>query len=784
VKMFRTSKLAFSVMLITGMLFGQNAYGETNMKVEPETQKEQSKVEIPELRTENTKTYKTDQPGVYVRKVFNEQTHYQSEDGQFYEIVTDLTDDSLLDSVNDKKVSSNSSKKFKELKKNKEVVRKEGKSQIQVTDGFFHPLHVPFNAELPKNIIKGYSIGKGKDFLSFIPQNANSSKGSYDSSQPNTILYENAWESTHIKLSITSTGVKEEIVLLNAKAPNSFTFEVKGTLDRDMKSGELTILPAWLEDSTGTNRTVNTSKRTVGSKTYLDLTWEGEGLIYPVTIDPSVISQKSSVYNTCSNNPNSLNVGLSVGSDQNTKTCMSFVQFSNFQLPKTAQVTNVDLKIYGYNSYNGSFPVTVRQLFEPITMQLNYNNRPRLLDSKSVTANISYTPKYETYRWSNLGIDTSYFRTGFVQLGMYYTGNSPGFLAEALSGYGGTIELEIAYTITSSIYQYDLNGRLSSIRSKTGHLLNSTFYDKNGNTLKRLAPYYTLLENHDFNEGNARWLLGPNMNTTNEMSMDGNGSLMFSSPTATSIQSVTQAYSISVGSSNSFTLAADILDNTTSGKVYVTWKEYNYYYGVVASGSQLLSTVRGQWSRKSVSFTTSSITSWITVQIIADTGTKGTAYVDFVNLTPGIKNGGFNAGETGWSKSNNIGISIESYKVKEGANSLRFNYIHSPIDNTGINSIENIPVNPGISYNFSSWFYNDLTTTNGKITILLMELPEEGPPTKYNLLEVTENRGSGTWFSKSLNFITNSQTRYISMQIMFSNAAGNAYVDQMQLVPN
>ncbi|MEK4297498.1 hypothetical protein [Paenibacillus sp. FSL R5-0914] len=783
-KRFLKSLLTLSTILAAGMLFWQNAYGEIVEADETKSQQVQTKEEIPELRTENTKTFKTDQSGVYVRKVFNEQTHYQGEDGQFYEIETDVTDENLFNSINDKEVSSSSSEKFKNLKNIKETFNKENKSQIQDIDGSYYALHVPFHAEFPKKIAAGYSISKGADVLSFIPQNVNPSKGKKDPNNPNTMLYENVWAFTHIKLTITPTGIKEDIVLLNAQAPNSFSFEVKGNLDKDMNSGELTVLPAWLEDSTGIKRTVNTAKRTVGSKTYLDLSWDDNGLVYPVTIDPSINSQKSRAYNTCSNDPNTLNIGLVVGYDQNTRKCMSFVQFSDFQLPKSAQVTNVDLTIHGYNSYNGSFPVTVRQLFAPITMQLNYNNPPIWLDSKSVTANVSYTPKYETYRWSNLKIDTAYFRTGLVQLGMYYTGNSSGMLYESAEGYGVT-QLEITYIDTKSIYNYDLNGRLSSIRTKSGHLEYGTIYDKNGNTLKRQAPYYTLLENHDFHEGSAMWKLGPSMSISNEMSVDGNSSLKFSSATATTSQSMTQAYSISADSASSYTLTADIMDNTTSGKVYVTWKEYNYFYGQVASGSQLLSTVPGQWSKKSISFSTSTQTNWITVQIVADSGTYGTAFIDSVNITPGIINAGFNRGMDGWYKTDKTdsSITVDSYKVKEGSGSLRFSKNGSSI-NTGINMNKKIPVNPGESYNFSAWFYNDLTTTNGEIKILVREFPEQGPQIYDHWLVVTEQRNSGAWFSKNINFTTKSSTRYIGIQIFINNAAGSAYVDQMQLAPN
>gem|GEM_PF-642375 len=775
VKRWRKSRLALGTMLIASMLLGQNAYGEMDGPAASEAKAPQTREEIPALRTENSKTFETDRPDVYVQRVSNGPLHYESENGQFYEIATDLTDENAADAVKDKEVSRNSAQRLKDLKKNIAAKKKNGKSLSQETDGAYYAFHVPYRAALPKNIAAGYSIGNGADELTFIPQNAKPSKGQKDAAKPGTMLYENVWEATNVRLSITAAGVKEDIVLLNAKAPDSFTFEVKGELDKELRSGELTIVPAWLEDSAGQRRDVKTTKRTAGNKTYLDLTWDDAGLTYPVTIDPSVNSQRSRVYNTCSNNPDTLNQGLLVGSEQ-YKACMSFVQFSNFQIPKAAQVTNVDLMVYGYNNLGTSMSVTVRPLLAPITMQLNYNNPPVALNVPGVTADVPYSSKYDAYRWRDLGIDNGYFRTGFVQLGMYYAGGSYGMLQEGSSGYGGTTQLEITYIDGRNNYVYDSNGRLSFIRTKTGHIVNDTVYDKNGNTLTRKSPYYTLLENYDFREGSAKWLIGPDMSITKEMSGDGNGSLKFSSATPTTSKSVTQAYAVSADSGRSFTLTADLLDNTTSGKVYVTWKEYNYYYGEVGSGSQLLTTVRGQWSRKTISFATTTMTSWITVQIVADAGTKGTAYVDFVSLMPGIVNAGFNNGLSGWRGLDSI--TTDYANVKEGTASLKF---ASGSLGGNISANDRIPANGRAQYNISAWFYNNFTNSAGKITILLMEFGEDGPPLAYNFLEATEQRGSGAWFNKSLDFTTRPNTRYMSIQVMFNDSPGTAYVDGLSL---
>jgi len=770
-------------MLLAGLLFGQTVYGETDTAAGPQEAKQEAQVkeELPELRTENSKTFKTNQPGVYVQRVSNEQMHYESEDGRFYEIATDLTDENAADAVKDKDVSRNSAQQLRALKKNIAANKKSGKASVQESSGSYYAFHVPFQVALPKNIAAGYSIGKGSDELTFLPQNAKPSKGKKDSAKPGTMLYENVWESTHIRLSVTAAGVKEDIVLLNAKAPNSFTFEVKGKLDNELKAGDLTLLPAWLEDSSGQKRDVKTIKRTAGNQTYLDLTWDDTGLVYPVTIDPSVNSQKTNAYYTCSNAPNTLTAGLTVGWDT-SRTCMSFVQFSDFQLPASAQVTNVDLTVYGYNAYESEFPVTVRQLFTPITLQLNSNNQPVWLNARSVASNIAYSLKYETYRWHNLRIDTASFRTGMVQLGLYASGTGIGMLSEGSVNYGGKTQLEITYVDNpkSQIYQYDLNNRLTSIRSgATGHLVNTSTYDKNGNRLHKSAslPYYTLLENHDFREGSAMWLVGPNMSISPEASVDGNGSLKFTSAAATTTPSVTQSYPILTGDGNDYILSVDILDNTTSGKVYVSWKEYNNYYGEVGSGSQLVSTKKGQWNRRSISFkTVAGVTSWIQVQVVAETGTKGTAYVDSVRLNKGIYNAGFEKGLSGWSGDSYV--SVDTAIQKEGSRSLKFKNSGSSATSS-VSGGQAIPIDAGTAYNLSAWFYNDLTA--GNISIQVQESAEEGSIVGSRTFTVSEQLGTRTWFNKNFTFTTNSKATSIIVCIFFNHAAGSAYVDHLQL---
>ncbi|GAB6929089.1 hypothetical protein JCM10914A_30720 [Paenibacillus sp. JCM 10914] len=82
--MLRKNKSTLSFILIVGMLFGQNNFSDISVASAREMDQQMIKEEeILELRTENTKTFRTSQSGVYVQKVFSDQVHYQGEGGQF-----------------------------------------------------------------------------------------------------------------------------------------------------------------------------------------------------------------------------------------------------------------------------------------------------------------------------------------------------------------------------------------------------------------------------------------------------------------------------------------------------------------------------------------------------------------------------------------------------------------------------------------------------------------------------------------------------------------------------
>ncbi|WP_225434143.1 DNRLRE domain-containing protein [Peribacillus tepidiphilus] len=158
---------------------------------------------------------------------------------------------------------------------------------------------MPFDVRLPRNFKRGYVVGKGKNKLKFKPIGASPSKGYVDEDKKNFIHYQDVWNDTDVTLELTTTGVKETIILKTDRAPVSFSFEVDGPLEDDLTSGELKLQPAWLQDANGEKRDVSQTIRREGDQTFIDLVADVSGLVYPIEIDPTVTINSSFNLQNC-----------------------------------------------------------------------------------------------------------------------------------------------------------------------------------------------------------------------------------------------------------------------------------------------------------------------------------------------------------------------------------------------------------------------------------------------------------------------------------------------------
>jgi len=727
--------------------------------------------DVPELRSLHSKSYRTSIPGQYKEVIYDSVIHYIGSDEKYYDINTSVTDENAISQLN-KPVSSEIQQEYQQAKDKRKEADKAKKS-IPNEETSYYALQVPYKLVIPKNFAKGYTIGSGKDQITFIPQNAQKSIGAVDKSDKSVIRYDNVWPSTTVKLSILPDGLKEDIILQDANAPTRLEFEVKGALDRNLVSGALRLLPAWLEDSKGVKRDVAMTTQTKGKKTYIALTWDNAGLSYPILIDPSVNVTYSNSFYYCTNTSTITGGSFLVSTDP-YKQCESYITFNTSSIPKNADIKNASVTVSVLVNSNSNYDVRARLLTTPVS-QSSSTGRPQYSASYQSTQYLidNSGSKGQSYSWDATGMIADTFRNGTTSIGFYPSNTNFG----TASGVFAYVQpyLSVYYDLNTQ-YQYDANSRLTATRLATGHL-NSNSYDRNGNLLKS-ALQYNLLENGDFNLGGFNWNLGAQMQIGQKVSKD-TFSLGFASAAATTQASATSSFPIAVGPHDQYTLSGYLMDNTTSGSVYLTWKEYNYYYGVVSTGSKLLSSNKGTnaWEFKSVSFIPSIMTSWMTVEIVADSGTKGSAYFDTIKLSPGIRNADFEKGQADWT---NGGIMYIYKPSTKGHNNSDYvtGYNYPWTASTSVSTVPDIPVEPLRNYVYGAWFKN--VSNSGNYYVRLDEYSANNQLVKSTKLDANNLMGLG-WVYKEIGFQTAQDTRFLRVVVQMETGAGDIYVDDMRL---
>ncbi|GMX61890.1 hypothetical protein Elgi_16940 [Paenibacillus elgii] len=356
--------------------------------------------EIVKNRSQNTKFYQMSD-GSYKAVVTLESQHFEDENGNWQDIKTDLVDESELNEL-ETPVSKDAINEVKQLVKQNSVKKMTSPAR---TNSFYRALKVPFNAAIPKKFGQGYTISKGSDYVKFIPVGASNVTGSvYEKG----LLYKNAWNQTDVKLDIRSNGVKETIILNNSSAPEKFVFEVNGNLDESLNIGNMKLLPAWLIDANGVYRGVQQVVKREGSKTYLEMIPNLEGLAYPVKIDPTVITlqpnaaagKDAQVYVNYFHNPNFAdeNYGgdvLSVkGEGTNQGESRTLIQFDLSSIPQNAIVTKATMYLKQFQSWyppNRSYTTMVHRITEPWDEYTVTWNRQPNHDGNYIHQNVSHS---------------------------------------------------------------------------------------------------------------------------------------------------------------------------------------------------------------------------------------------------------------------------------------------------------------------------------------------------------------------------------------------------------
>lgn len=296
-------------------------------------------------RTRNSKTW-LNFDGSYTTEVHMGDVHFDDEYGNLHNINTDLYDEADFDII-DEPVSKEVNERFKQSKKESKEAKAKG--ILNRDNHNFQALRVPFVCHIPRNFMRGYTIGKGDDMLIFKPVNASPAMGYIDSKNRSIITYQDVWNDTDVQLKILDSGIKESIFLKSDRSPNSFSFEVVGNID---SLTELKLSDAWLVDAEGTERDVEQIIRTENNKSYVDLITDVEGLAYPIEIDPTTIisstSKDSYISESSSSSNNGTNSQLYAGGSVGYR-YRTYMQWDISGIPGS-KVTDSYFTIYGLPS--------------------------------------------------------------------------------------------------------------------------------------------------------------------------------------------------------------------------------------------------------------------------------------------------------------------------------------------------------------------------------------------------------------------------------------------------
>lgn len=359
-------------------------------------------------RTQNSKTW-INFDGSYTTEIHSGLVHYEDENGNMQNINTDLYDEADFDII-DFPVAKDGDVLFHEVKS--EVVEAKRKGNLNRDNFDFQGLKVPFDCHIPRNIRRGYSIGKGASKLKFTPVEASASKGYVEG---NKVTYQDVWADTDLVLEVLPTGIKETLILKNDKAPFDFSFEVEGEL-----ADELKIQPPWLQDAEGTKRDVVQGVNEVDGKVILSLAADVSGLVYPIEIDPTVVIQPDGTTGKDSY-VDSLNSTINFGNDNevyignysSNRKYRSYFQFDVSDIPIDATITRATLDLsYTGGDRGSSIIIEARKVLSSWSdSTINWDNQPSFDIANSeinvVVENISLDVKNIVQSWlsdSNYGL--------------------------------------------------------------------------------------------------------------------------------------------------------------------------------------------------------------------------------------------------------------------------------------------------------------------------------------------------------------------------------------------
>jgi|GEM_PF-2615067 len=336
--------------------------------------------EITEKRTRNAKHYLMDD-GTIQAVIYSGDVHYEDMNGNFQEIRTSLVDEADLADLH-VPMSRKTGADIQAMAKGNLMQRQA--TRIDRSKTHFRAVQVPFDVNIPKQFTEGYSIANDGDQLTFVPVGANSVTGSVYGED--TILYGEAWQNTDVELKLVSNGLKETIIAKNSDSPTTYSFEVRGALEENLRAGSLQLQPAWLEDANGVKRDVRQELRQEDGLTMLDLVvGDMSDLVFPVRIDPTIKindlstqdSYISDQYNSDINYGSNTRLHVHRGTIPNNEE-RSLIKFDISSLPsaETIQINSAKMQLFEGPNLTEDYDVVYLVTSSWAESTVTWNNQP------------------------------------------------------------------------------------------------------------------------------------------------------------------------------------------------------------------------------------------------------------------------------------------------------------------------------------------------------------------------------------------------------------------------
>ena len=482
---------------------------------------EESKIvkELTDERTENSKEFLLED-GTKMIAQYNEPVHYKDSKGKWVEYNNTLSEDKTAspDEAGDSSYTNKSSDILVNLSN-----KAKSKNMISLqSDGY--------------KISWGYdNAGKSKaDVKKNNEKTSGNDKFTTLKNITTETLYKDVFNDVDLQYFVTTTGIKENIILKSAKAQNEFTLNYKipnltakqkddKTITLSNKDGKeiYTISAPYMYDEKGSSSTQMKIEivKQKGSNLQVKLSADYAfihtiGRVFPITIDPEITTTLKSDLTFYENANGSIN---SYGPYYTSKNSYAICTVNN--LPKLENGEDVISAKYSFETENGSnlfadegenpIIVNAHKLTSASNGNVKYDSK--VLDYDSLT--------YEDNRYLTFDL-TSTFK------GWYSDTNTKGFVMEALDTVGSKKVVFKSYTKTSTkpaltlIYK-DFTGTESNLSYHTinvgtnaqaavsdylGNLvINQTLYEGTGSRmpLSITATYNSINKDTAFENGPA-----------------------------------------------------------------------------------------------------------------------------------------------------------------------------------------------------------------------------------------------------------------------------------------